>query len=251
METFRALLAVDAREFSRHRDVQLPELNTEIWRIVEDACERGGIGPVFAAAPFRQDTGDGLLAILPLEAMAALADSFPRHLQNVLDESAPDLRTREMRLRLRAALHVGLVDDRRPRSPGVSTAVVDVCRLLDARPLRDALTTSDPDVTYTAFLYSAEVFANYVRGGRTGLRESQFAEVGAKVKQFDRPAYLYVPKPSRRPDPGDSPGDGPGEPAPTRPGAGPVVENVRNRSKNSQVFMGNMTGGSIEMNGRS
>ena len=135
-------------------------------------------------------------------------------------ESAPQLRAGGLSLRLRAALHVGLVDDEHPVTAGISAATNDVSRLLDCEPLRMALRDSDPDVTFAAMIVSAEAFDMFVRGGHTGLPPSRFTKVRAQVKQFDRTAYLYVPVPSHR-APGDepSPGAAPDNRCPPRPAA--------------------------------
>jgi hypothetical protein len=141
--------------------------------------------------------------------MTQLIHPFADHLQAVLAESAPRLRAEGLRLRLRVALHAGLVDDEHPVTAGISAATNDVSRLLDCEPLRAALRDSDPNVTFVAAVVSAEAFDMFVRGGHTGLPPSRFTQVRAKVKQFDRPAFLYVPTPSE----GDRPADD------VRPGA--------------------------------
>ncbi|WP_067453484.1 hypothetical protein [Actinomadura macra] len=244
MESFRALLVVDAEKFSAHSDVQLPRLHLEIRRVLAVAFEESGLGDTWKAARFVQSTGDGVLAVLPHEAVSRLVEPFPRKLQDELAASAPKLRARGMRLRLRVALHVGLVDDERPGAAGISTATVDVNRLVEGQPLRDALTGSDPEVTFAAFLLSAELFSVYVAGGRTGLRESQFSEVPIKVKQFERPAYLYVPEPSRVTEPlPASPEPEPGRaPVPPPAQAGPSISGIT-ISGDGQNAIGNTVGG--------
>ena len=104
---FRSLLAVDAEGFSRNRDADLPVLHTEIRRAMGCACERSGLESRWRAARFLQSTGDGLLAVLPEEASVPLVHPFTGHLQDVLAELAPQLRTRRLQLRLRIALHAG------------------------------------------------------------------------------------------------------------------------------------------------
>ncbi|MBT2210773.1 hypothetical protein [Actinomadura sp. NEAU-AAG7] len=239
METFRALLVVDAERFSAHSDVQLPVLHMEIRRALGAAFDRSGLAQAWGSVRFVESTGDGILAILPHDITPRLVEPFPRYLQDELHAAAPRLRAAEMRLRLRVAMHIGLVDDERPEAPGISTATVDVNRLLDAEPLREALKRSDPGVTYAAFLLSAELFSVYVVGGRSGLRESQFTEVAVKVKQFERPAYLYVPAPSRGPDEQEGP---PAEPAPPPP-AGPSISGITITGDGAQNAIGNTVSG--------
>ncbi|GAA2731400.1 hypothetical protein [Actinocorallia aurantiaca] len=244
MEDFHALLVVDVERFSSHRDSDLPDLHLEIRAAVASAFEASGLGEVWKAVRFLESTGDGLLAALPHRTLPALIDPFPLWLQEALAQAAPRLRARGMRLRLRAALHVGLLDEERLDTPGISTAVIDVNRLLDADPLRDALKNSDPDSTFTAFLLSEEVFTTYVRGGRTELRASRFTEVRVKVKQFDRPAHLYVPVPSRIETPAEA---APAASPPVRrPGGTPAGGVTINGDRNQNVF-GNEIGGDFRM----
>jgi hypothetical protein len=196
MQKYRALLTVDAEKFSSHRDADLPRLHMEIRHALITACAASGLAEAWASVRFLESTGDGLLAVLPDTAIPLLIDPLPRMLQEALAAVAPELRATGLRLRLRAALHAGLVDDEREEAPGISTATIDVCRLLDGRPLRQALAESDPNVTFVAFLLSEEVFRPYVAGGHAPLRESQFTEVQVSVKQYHRNAYLWVPVPS-------------------------------------------------------
>jgi hypothetical protein len=242
MEQFRALLVVDAEKFSAHRDKQLADVHLQIRHVLQEACTASGLGETWRATRFMESTGDGILAALPHESIPALIDPFPRRLQEKLAASAPERRARGIRLRLRVALHFGLVDDERPDAPGISTATIDVNRLLDAEPLRNALAVSDPEVTFAAFLLSAELFATFVTGGRTVLRVSQFAPVTVKVKQYERPAYLYVPVPSTRPvevAPSEN------EPARVAPpaAAAPSISGVTLSGEGSQNAFGNTVGG--------
>ncbi|MFF4237245.1 hypothetical protein [Actinomadura geliboluensis] len=241
MEEFRAVLVVDAEKFSAHRDAELPDVHLEIRRALTAAFEASGLGETWQKARFVESTGDGILAVLPQEAVPALVAPFARLLQDELAASAPGLRARGLRLRLRAALHVGLVDDERAAAPAISTAVIDACRLLDSRPLRDALDHSDPEVTFAAFAFSRELFTAYVEGGRTALRASQVTEVEAKVKQYAKPAYLYVPVPSGRgrPDGGEKPAD----PAPPPPASGTSISGITISGDDSQNAFGNTVGG--------
>ncbi|MDX6742812.1 hypothetical protein [Actinocorallia sp. A-T 12471] len=243
MDKHRALVTVDAEQFSAHPGALQPDLHMAIRRTVAEACGRAGLADAWGAARFLQSTGDGLLAVLPAETLPALVDRFPRALQDALDEAAPGLRAAGVRLRLRVALHVGLVDDERDEAPGIATVTNEVCRLVDSKPVRDALNDSDPDVTYTAALLSEEVFRTYVADGHTRLRPSQLTEVKVEVKQFRRNAYLWVPTPSRRPDgetppAGDAPSTPPSDP-PYTPPAGTVINGVTISGQATRNQIGN------------
>jgi hypothetical protein len=242
---FRALLTVDAEGYSRNPDAELPGLHTRIRDAVEFACERSGLRDEWQGARVRQSTGDGLFAVLPLDAMAALIYPFPDHLQHTLAEYAPELRARGLSLRLRTAVHVGLVDDEDPITGGISAATNDIHRLLDCEPLRAALRDSDPDVTFAAMIISTEVFEQFVRGGHTGLPPSRFVPARAQVKQFDRAAYLYVPVPSRRAhDDTPRPDALPGERSPS-PVGGISVSHVSVTGSGTQNVIGAQVSGDI------
>lgn len=242
---FHALLTVDTEGFSRNRDVELPGLHTEIRHAVECACERSGLRDVWQGASVLQSTGDGLFAVLPYDAMVSLIYPFTDRLQEALAETAPRLRASGLSLRLRGALHVGLVDDEHPVTGGISTATNDVSRLLDCEPLRAALRDSDPNVTFAAIIVSSEAFDLFVRGGYTGLQPGRFTKVRAAVKQFDRTAYLYVPIPSHRVLTDESqPGAGTCEPLPGH-SSGLPANNLSITGDAAQNVVGNYVGGSI------
>lgn len=242
MPSIRTLLVVDTEGFTRHRDVDLPGLHVEMRRAVESACERSGLADAWKAVRFLQGTGDGVLAVLPLDAMIQLIHPFADHLQAVLAEYARRLRADGLRLRLRVALHAGLVDDEHPVTAGISTATNEVSRLLDCEPLRAALRDSDPNVTFVALIISEETFNRFVRGGYTGLHASRFRKVRAKVKQFDQPAFLYVPIPSDLERPADVEPDDAGSAPARAPAGGMSFGNISVSGQGSQNVIGSQGG---------
>ncbi|GAA3952285.1 hypothetical protein GCM10023085_38520 [Actinomadura viridis] len=244
MPSMQSLLVVDTKGFSGHPDAVLPILHTEMRDALSQACEHSGLGEAWKAARFQQSTGDGVLALLPLDAMEQLIHPFPIRLQEALATAARRLRADGARLRLRVALHVGRVDDEHPVTAGISTSTVDVNRLLDCKPLRAALDESHPDVTFTAVIVSSEAFKMFVEGGHTGLHPSQLRPVRAEVKQFDQPAYLYVPTPSWREHPPTSEPTTLPAPSPAPPSGGGIsMGNVEIPGQRSQNSFGNQVGG--------
>jgi hypothetical protein len=243
---FRALFTIDAEGYSKNPDIVLPELHTTIRWAVEQACERSGLGGTWQSVPFLQSTGDGVLAVLPYHAASLLIYPFTDNLQQVLAEIAPQLRSRRLKLRLRAAVHVGLVDDEDPVTGGISAATNDVSRLLDCEPLRGALRESDPDITYAATIVSAQAYDLFVRGGHTNLEPSQFKRVQAKVKQFEQAAYLYVPVPSCRDFDDDKENQAVESSEASKHVSGEVSDfRVSIKGRNSQNAIGNHVGGNI------
>ncbi|WP_157251406.1 hypothetical protein [Nonomuraea typhae] len=243
MDEYRALLAADVEGFTAHPDVALPSVSLHLQQAIRGACEASGLGPTWDSLAFRVVKGDGVLAAFPIHALARLVDPFAAQVQRSLSAMMPTLRSRGIRLRLRLALHTGLLDDRRPGAPGVSAATNTVSRLLNSRPLYRALEASDPDTTFTALLLSSEVFENAVLGGRTALRPSQFTKVEATAKRFRRTAYLYVPTPSTRPDQAISTTAAREEGADSRPPTW-VSNYVRHGNLNNGVVQGHQITGS-------
>ncbi|MEU0553234.1 hypothetical protein [Dactylosporangium sp. NPDC006015] len=137
-----------------------------------------------------QQSGDGELAILPAETseLTVVADFVPA-LDRILREHNRSLLP-EAKVRLRVAIHQGLVHLTGANGfPG--EAVVEVCRLLDADPLRQALDTF-PRAS-VALIVSRSIFHDVVRHGYRGLRPERFAQVRVAVKQLTMDAWICVP----------------------------------------------------------
>jgi hypothetical protein len=137
-----------------------------------------------------QQSGDGELAILPSDTseLTVVADFVPA-LDRILREHNRSLLP-EAKVRLRVAMHQGLVHLNGANGfPG--EAVVEVCRLLDAEPLRQALRTF-PQAS-VALIVSRSVFSDVVRHGYRGLRPERFAQVRVAVKHLAADAWISVP----------------------------------------------------------
>ena len=137
-----------------------------------------------------QQSGDGELAILPAETseLTVVADFVPA-LDRILREHNDSLLP-AAKIRLRVAIHQGLVHLTGANGyPG--EAVVEVCRLLDAEPLRQAL-GAFPRAS-VALIVSRSIFQDVVRHRYRGLRPERFAQVQVAVKQLIADAWIYVP----------------------------------------------------------
>lgn len=204
MPSYRAILAVDAEKFSRNPSASLPDLSATIITVLGEAMARCGLDSVWQDRRAGQSTGDGYLLGTPPENLPGLIFPFLDSLQDVLTDTDVELRNldRTRRLRLRVSIHVGVVpeagDEIRDLKSGPTN---DTFRLLDSPPVREALATSDPDVTHVAAILSQRAFEDAVLAGYTELPASRFTRVVADVtgKDFSAPAWLYVPRPSTRP----------------------------------------------------
>jgi hypothetical protein len=121
-------------------------------------------------------------------------------LQDVLAERDERLRVRDrkLRLRMRASLNVGPVREPDPQgSTGVvGNAAITTHRLLDAQPVREVLTRSDPDQTFLSVALSQRVFDDVLASGYATLSASRVVPCFVRIKEFGGTVYLYVPKPS-------------------------------------------------------
>lgn len=133
-----------------------------------------------------QSTGDGLDVFLPVavelhRALPATIQAWERHL-------VTDNERYTHRMRLRVSFAVGPVW---PAAIGLSgSTIVEVARLLDAQPLRQAI-IDHPDADVAA-LVSDQLHQYVIGEGHVGLDPHLFTRVDVKQKEYHRPAWLWV-----------------------------------------------------------
>lgn len=182
----RSLLCSDAARYSIRNDIQQRELQQALVEVTEEATAAAG----FDRAKWGvQSSGDGELAVLPADVSEwtvidyfppALTDALARHNANCCEE---------MRLRMRLAIHYGLVS---PAAGGYAgQGVVAVSRMVNSDIARRALDAC-PD-TDLVVLVSASLFNDVVLQGHTQLSPKDLREVLVTNKTFNDPAWLWVP----------------------------------------------------------
>lgn len=222
------MISVDMERYSRRGNVQQYEAQQEFRRLLHEAAALVGLDRTQWRT---QQAGDGELAILPRDAPEAL----------IIGRFVPELNRRlraynasrvpSARIRLRVAVHQGLVHlDGANGFPG--SAVVLVCRLCDSEPLRRAL-AAFPDAG-VALVVSDDIFRNVVQEYPEETRPERFrrVEVSNPGKGFEETAWLYVVDEDmsslpvgepRKPDPA-----GGADPASSgRPGEAPHSSGIR------------------------
>jgi hypothetical protein len=250
MPPFRGIMAVDAVGFSRNRSSDLPDLSASIPDLLARTFERCGLAEIWTTRRFPQGTGDGYLFGVAHDDAPYLIAPLLDELQTVLEEQNQVLqaKSRDLRLRLRVAVHLGSVPDQGDAHDGIGTPTNDTFRLLDSDVIRQALKDSNPDITLLAAIVSQRVFEEVVRAGYTSdLHPDRFEHVIAEVagKDFAQPAWIYVPKRSQMSVTPTPTSEVPSPPAapPADAGGTTIHGNVGNS------FSGGSVGGNVQQNG--
>ncbi|MFF7230737.1 hypothetical protein [Streptomyces sioyaensis] len=186
---YRAVLAVDARNFSGHTSKTMQQINAEIQQVLAQALTAVGLSGRWERRMFGQHTGDGYVAGMEPEVLPGLVGCFPDALRQVLSEWRSG-HPGQPPLQLRVSIHVGPL----PAS-GLGVPMVHTHRLLDDQALRDLLARANPEITNTAVIISQRVYEDVFQSGCTAgdTLPSQFSRRLAKVKTFEQPAWLHVP----------------------------------------------------------
>jgi hypothetical protein len=214
----RLLISVDTQGYGQKDDLRQASIQRDLLAVLDEAAERAML-----ARPswLRQPAGDGELSILPeTESEPHVVDDFARELSAVLARHNEDL-CPDMRLRLRLAVHHGVA--MRAGNGFSGQGVVEVSRLVDSRPLRQALKVTDADL---AVILSGRVFLDTVVQRHTSLRAAEFRKVRIRNKEYDNEAWLRVPGADVHaldlPEQDELPAAVMAEAAPTEP-SGPVL----------------------------
>ena len=131
-------------------------------------------------------TGDGINAVLPadIDPVAVL----PVLIRSMAANLGADNARYIDRIRLRMAVGVGVID-RRPaefRGP----LIVDLTRLVDADPLRSALTEYQSADLVVAI--SDPLHSMVIRPGYPGIPGRQLTRVDVVAKEFSEPAWIWI-----------------------------------------------------------
>lgn len=213
----RLLISVDMERYSRRSNLQQYEAQQNFHTLLHAAAVDVGLDRVTWTT---QQAGDGELAILPRDVPEArVIGRFVPELNRRL-RAFNSSRTAAGQVRLRVAVHQGLVHlDGANGFPG--HAVVHVCRLCDAAPVRQAL-AAFPEAG-VALVVSTEMYRDVVREYPEELRPERFRriEVEHPEKEFREPAWLCViDEDTSSWSPPDQPPAPTGGPPPVRPATG-------------------------------
>ncbi len=181
----RLLISTDAKAYGSGDDQRHRSIQTGLLSVLDEAAALAGLS---RSSWDKQGAGDGELAVLPLtEDEPRVVDGFIHHLQGTLTRHNHDLRP-EAHLRLRMAIHYGLVAAADNGFAG--QGVVAVSRLVECAPLHAALDTTDACL---AVILSAQVFRDTIVQRHTSLSIAEFRKVSVHIKEFRDDAWLRVP----------------------------------------------------------
>jgi hypothetical protein len=214
MPDLQGMAAFDAKGFSELPSLAQPGVSRLIAELVDESFVEAGLRQVLDERSFLAPRGDGLAAGFPPKYLPAVVDRFIP----VLDEAAAAYNAchRDTPVRLRMSLNLGpvTIDGTPPDANGAARN--DLHRLLDSKPLKQAMDDSDPEVTNLVSILSDRVYQDVLVGGYSRLRPGACTRVEATVsgKAFHQVAWLYVPSPSGGgagrvgplPEPGGTPG---------------------------------------------
>lgn len=184
----RLWLAIDVVGYGRRSDTQKKAVQATLREAVDTAALNAGL---HGAKWDTQFSGDGQISAVPAdEPERKVVDDFVRHLVALLHSHNEPYHPKE-RLRLRIAIHHA------PYLQGPNgwngRAPVEVTRLVDSRPLRNALDPKrGPDA---AVALSDPVYKDLVASGSTTLDAHRFRPVMVKGKsgETSHRAWLWVP----------------------------------------------------------
>ncbi|QKW13312.1 hypothetical protein [Verrucosispora sp. NA02020] len=184
----RMLICVDMERYSGRGNVQQYEAQQDFHRVLRETAEEVGL----RREDWRtQQSGDGELAILPRELPEAhLIGRFVPELNRRLRRYNAS-RLPAARIRLRIAVHQGMVHlDGANGFPG--QAVVLVSRLCDAAPVRRAL-AAFPDAGI-ALVVSSDIYRDVVTEYPEQIRPDRFKRIDVRIpdKQFQAQGWLCV-----------------------------------------------------------
>lgn len=185
--TRRLCVAYDVEHYSQRGTRREYATQRRLVDVLEFAFAEAGLAP---GQYELQEQGDGGLALLPTGGAVdepRLIVDLLRALQNALTELNDDL-VDEAKVRLRVGLHEGVVH---PAAHGyVGPAVIEVCRLRDADPVRDALAESTAPMVVVA---ADGLYRDVLSQGYHGLPGAAFTPVDVEVKSYRGRAWIYLP----------------------------------------------------------
>ncbi|MFJ4518974.1 hypothetical protein [Streptomyces sp. NPDC088816] len=189
-----ALLVVDMKNYSQLPEAKMAPIRADLDDIILNTVfPHTGLGDPRLREGAYQDTGDGVICVVPALDTARLVDPLLGRLNAALSRYDRSRLRGGPAIWIRVSVHVGPLSspDRR------GDAINDACRLVNSQAVREAMTAASEHGAYVAAVLSVPVFDRTVGAGRTpNLQPADFVEAVAHVEGkegFAQPCRLHVP----------------------------------------------------------
>lgn len=183
------LYGVDITSYGRSPAYAQRRMQSDLVSLLDEAGHAAGLN---RDGWFIQRKGDEELSAIPLSGNTiGVIDPMQRQLAALVSRHNEGRRS-DARLRLRAAVHQGWVTP--ARNGWAGEAVVTVSRLLNSKPLREAV-ASERHVEFAVML-SRQVFREQIHGGLTSFRSEDFDRRVIREKEFADEAWLWTYPPA-------------------------------------------------------
>ncbi|MBW4719907.1 hypothetical protein KZQ38_22215 [Saccharothrix sp. SC076] len=191
---YRLVVAVDVEGYSKLDALDQALAQTRLGEVLDTAADHAGLD---RAQWYRQERGDGELAVLPADTDTAWVVA---HFTEGIAGALRDLRAAGTPMRLRLAMHGGTLTA--GRFGLVGQAPIVTCRLLDSRVARRALADGDGDL---ALVISGRLYEDVVLTRFHALDPTRFRPTRFSVKGAGYSGYVCAGEP--RGDAPRTPGD--------------------------------------------
>jgi hypothetical protein len=180
-------LSVDVQGYGARDDVAQGEIQRVLVQLLDTAGARAGVD---RHGWQRQSSGDGELALIPMDMAQRVVGEFCLELAAVLHRHnlQAGRAGRAGRLGLRLAIDEGPIQQ--GANGFVGRAVVGASRLVSSSVARQAL-AGNPDASLVVVL-SVGVYRDWVGSGRGVMDRGQFRRVRIRAKEVDEDAWLWV-----------------------------------------------------------
>lgn len=180
------LFAVDIVRFTgpqRDDDIQM-YMHTSLYNMLETAFDKSGV-PWSDCS--HEDRGDGVLIVVPPTIPAASLIGPPERLRHLIRRHNR-VSCDAARIQLRAAAHLGPVHHDGHGFIGADMNLL--CRLLDARQLKERLIASGAEI---GLITSDYLYVNIICRQPSLIEPTMFRAVNTRVKNTRIRAWAYVP----------------------------------------------------------
>jgi hypothetical protein len=166
-------------------DLERHKIRTALYDGLRKSFDDTGIP---YGACYREDRGDGALVVVPPSVDTTLLLTSLAHRLRAEVRQHNDVSTEAARMRLRLAVHTGVV---RSDAEGlVGTAVNHTFRILEAPQLKQALRRTGADV---ALITSERVYDDVIRHGLGLADPAEFHQIELRVKETVAAAWMTLP----------------------------------------------------------